>query len=260
MLSDLFDSAPARGSLRHVTTWGTATSLVHAAMLAVLLGASTTVREPPQEPAPEVNYLELEEVEETPEEEPPQPAFVPEPPPESPEEPLPAGFQELVVPPDLIGITEEISVDSVRAMDFSGRGVLGGVGDGVVGAGPVAKTASELLPVEAELPSVIDSRFASEPPVLLDVERVSKRLVDLYPRLLRETNTIGTVMAEFVVLEDGHVDPESIRIIESDHPLFSAATRRAVATLRFKPGRMEWKGSMQAIRVRTRMPFNWSTN
>lgn len=267
MLQALFDSAPARTGWRRVIPWVSGTTVAHVAIVLALLtwavsqevGADAAPAD-----APEVTYLEVAAVEPEPElapeepEPPPEPEFVPEPPPEPLPDELPAGFQELEVPPEIVGIPDEIAVDSVRAADFSGRGVVGGVADGVIGMGPVAKSASELRPATQKRPSVVDDAFVTEPPVLLDVERVSAQMAALYPRVLRDMAVGGTVIVKFMVLEDGRVEPSSIEIIEAAHPLLGEATRRAVRSLRFRPGRMLWEGELHPVRVRTIMPLNWT--
>jgi hypothetical protein len=193
----------------------------------------------------------------SPPESPPEPEFVPEPPPEPPPDEKPAGFQELEVPPEVVGIPDEIAKDSVRAVDFGGRGVAGGVADGVRGDGPVATNASE-LENNRKRPFEVDDAFVTEPPTLLEVERVAAQMAELYPRSLRDMRVGGLVVARFMVLENGRVDPSSIEIVQAEHPLLADATRRAIRTLRFRPGRMLWDGSLQPVRVRTTMPLNWT--
>ncbi len=264
MLSELFDSAPPRDGWRRIAPWAGATTLTHCVLVAVLLagwvGFDTSTAQTP----PEVTYLELEAMEPEPlppEPEPPapppEPEFTPEPPPEPPPEERPAGFQELEVPPEVVGIPDEVATDSVRAADFAGRGAVGGVADGVRGNGPVATSASELR-TEERRPLVVDDAFVTEPPVLLDVERVSQQMAELYPRALLDMRLGGTVIAHFMVLENGRVDPSTILIVQAEHPLLADATRRAVRTMRFRPGRMLWDGTLQPVRVRTTMPLNWT--
>jgi len=254
MLSDLFDAEPSVEGWRAVAGWASGTMLTHGVLVVLLLAGGAGFDEPADLTPPEITYVDLEPVEPVPE---PEPAFVPEPPPEPAEE-LPAGFQELTVPPDVAGIPEEVATDSVREADFGGRGVIGGVGDGVRGDGPVANSASELRPEPESRPLVVDDAFVTEPPVLLNVERVAAQMGELYPRTLRDMRVGGTVIAQFMVLEDGRVDPTTIVIVEADHPLLGEATRRAVRSLRFRPGRMLWDGTLQPVRVRTTMPLNWT--
>jgi TonB family protein len=267
MLEELFDSAPPRGGWRRVAPWAGTTTALHAVAVGAILAGWVVLDTGPGETPPQLTYVGIAPVEEPPEpeapeeevvpEEPPEPEFTPEPPPEPDVEERPAGFEELEVPPEVAGIPDEIAKDSVRTQDFGGRGVAGGVGDGVVGAGRIARAASELRP---SADRVYDDAFVSEPPVLLDPAGVAQRMADLYPDLLRRSQVGGTVVAEFIVLESGRVDPASIQILSADHPLLGAATRRALLSLRFRPGRVEWNGELQAVRVRSRMPFNWSVH
>lgn len=56
-----------------------------------------------------------------------------------------------------------------------------------------------------------------------------------YPDNLRKAGIGGRVLVEFIVDEQGKVDPESVNIVSSTHPLLSAAVRSAVVHARFAP-------------------------
>lgn len=193
------------------------------------------------------------------------PAFLP-PEPDGTRADAEAGFQELRPPEEVAGIPPETRTDSVRAEDFRGRGVAGGVADGVRPDGPVARTASELGHGDANgagaggagRGAIVDEAFVTQPPELLERAQVGALLLRLYPRMLVDMQVGGTVLAEFVVDTSGRVDPGSVRILSSPHPLLEAATRTALGRFRFEPGRMLWQGEMQAVAVRTRLPINWS--
>lgn len=57
----------------------------------------------------------------------------------------------------------------------------------------------------------------------------------VYPDSLLAAGARGQVVAEFVVDAQGNVDPETIGIVSSTHPLFAAAVRDAVTGARFSP-------------------------
>lgn len=74
-----------------------------------------------------------------------------------------------------------------------------------------------------------------------------------YPDALRKAGVAGRVLAEFVVDEQGHVDPASINIVSSAHPLLSAAVRVAVGRARFAPA----YASGHVVRQVVQLPFDF---
>lgn len=56
-----------------------------------------------------------------------------------------------------------------------------------------------------------------------------------YPDSLRMANVAGRVLAEFVVDEQGHVDPATFGVVSTTNRLFSAAVRDAVVDARYSP-------------------------
>ncbi len=75
-----------------------------------------------------------------------------------------------------------------------------------------------------------------------------------YPEAMRATGLEGKVMVEFVVAKDGTV--KEAKIVESDHPAFSANALEAVSQWHFLPGMKDG----QAVDTRMRVPlwFNLS--
>lgn len=196
----------------------------------------------------------------------------------------PAGFQELRVPEIVKGIPPvDITQRAVDTADFSGRGVIGGVGRGKVPEGPVARTAAEvaragealrfdtaavaLTPtaptaapqVAAPDPEtfVYDIGEVTQPPVLLDPDAVRNLLLSLYPRSLRDAGVGGRVVAECIVGNDGAVEAQSIKIVETPHELFAAATELALAKFRFKPAQVRYRGKLVPVRMRVTFPIDW---
>ena len=68
-----------------------------------------------------------------------------------------------------------------------------------------------------------------------------------YPPSLFAAHTRGDVVAEFVVNAEGRVEPGTLGIISSTHPLFADAVRRAVAVAIFTPALRAGKPVRQLV-------------
>lgn len=68
-----------------------------------------------------------------------------------------------------------------------------------------------------------------------------------YPELLRASGIDGTVLAQFVVDTTGRADLSSLVILESAHPLFSEAVRRALPRTRFLPAEVGGRRVRQLV-------------
>ena len=77
-----------------------------------------------------------------------------------------------------------------------------------------------------------------------------------YPQQLRRENIEGRVVAEFRVDRDGQT--HRIRIVESDHPEFSASVVEALLNWRFMPGMVD--GEPVEFRMRIPMVFRIVTS
>jgi TonB family protein len=76
----------------------------------------------------------------------------------------------------------------------------------------------------------------------------SARPLDIpYPPSLFAAHTRGNVVAEFVVNAEGRVEPGTLGIISSTHPLFADAVRRAVAVAVFTPALRAGKPVRQLV-------------
>ncbi|MEP6730905.1 MAG: TonB family protein [bacterium] len=76
-----------------------------------------------------------------------------------------------------------------------------------------------------------------------------------YPDMLRAANVEGQVLAQFVVDENGRVVPGSMKVLKSDHELFTQAVKTALTDMRFTPAESE-DGSK--IRQLITQPFTFS--
>ncbi len=67
------------------------------------------------------------------------------------------------------------------------------------------------------------------PPVLLSKPALA------YPELLKRAGITGRVALQFVVRPDGHVDSQSVRVLQSTHRGFDAAARALASGMIFRP-------------------------
>ena len=167
-----------------------------------------------------------------------------------------AGFQELVAPARLAGIPPvDASEEAVSALDFSGRGVAGGVAGGQKPEEvPPPTDSTPLAPAGA----AYTVATVGEPPVLLNRSELPGIMQSLYPPLLRVAGLSGSVRVEFVVDRAGRVEPRSVRTLESPHPLFSSATQTALEQFRFRPGSVSNGGERRLVPVLVAMTIEWT--
>lgn len=283
MFNNLIASETKRKSVVNSRTL-LVSGIVHVALLGGALYAAAVVPEP-RDRAPEelVSYMEIEptppaptpepeepppppEVEETPQPEPEVPA-VTEPPAvlEAPEEPAPSepvakGFQELAPPSDVPDRLPEVdaSAPAVRAEDFSGVGVAGGVARGVEG-GEARNTAKEPPSGsdkgEGEGTSgPVDVAVVEERPELRNAAEMQRVLERLYPSRLRDAGITGQTMLKFVISTSGRVESGSVEVVSTSHDGFADASIQAADRFRFKPAKIGGR----AVRVAITMPITWT--
>lgn len=78
--------------------------------------------------------------------------------------------------------------------------------------------------------------------------------VPRYPDELRAARVEGRVLARFVVDTTGRVEPASVRIVSSTHPLFTTAVRSTLPRLHFTPARA--RGTK--VRQLVELPFEFT--
>src|SRR5471032_2085426 len=76
-----------------------------------------------------------------------------------------------------------------------------------------------------------------------------------YPRELKARHLSGTVVIRATVTTEGRIDPESVHIVSSDHPLFTDAVTAMLPRFRFEPARRGPGGPPIASVIE--MPFNF---
>lgn len=74
-----------------------------------------------------------------------------------------------------------------------------------------------------------------------------------YPELLRQAGIQGRVLLEAIVDTTGHVQVDSIRVIEATNPAFVAPARQALAATLFRPALVAGK----PVRMRVRVPYEF---
>jgi TonB family protein len=147
--------------------------------------------------------------------------------------PPPKGFQTVLPPGAIPTSIPPVNPDErpFDPRDFTGRGVEGGVGFGVVGG--TATVDPDLIPSDGDLiyeATLDDGRF--EPAVL--VFEPPPR----YPQALQVAGISGQVKLRFVVDTTGRVDPESIKVLKSTHAGFEQPARESVVAALFHPARL----------------------
>jgi TonB family protein len=163
--------------------------------------------------------------------------------------PPPRGFQVVdavsSIPSGIPSIDPNQKVLDPR--DFTGRGVEGGLGWGVVGG---TGSADQVMP-EAGLNNAL---YAAE---LHDARFVPADLIVrphfVYPRVLLSAGVGGRVTMQFIVDTLGLVEPTSIKILTSTHEAFSTAAREGIVEARFTPASY----GEHAVRQLTRMPVSF---
>ena len=75
-----------------------------------------------------------------------------------------------------------------------------------------------------------------------------------YPEAMRTAHVEGVVEVQGVVDTLGHLEPKTLRVIESPHPALSASAIECLERAVFRPGRVEGR----AVRVLVRIPMRFS--
>ena len=176
-----------------------------------------------------------------------------------------AGTQVLLIPKEASGVPQEAPADSaVRASDFSGRGVVGGVSGGRPPATAPPAVAESLASdvaappaVEAPLPPRhIEARLVRQPQ-LRNRDEVLRFMNQSYPAMLQQAGIEGTAIVEVMVDTTGSVVPSYTRVLQATHPLFADAAKLVAARARFDPGEGEFAGRTVSLSARVRLPMRW---
>ena len=245
----MFDVLVASGAhLELRPRWVTTSVVTHALLITLAAMATRAVLDTPPVSAPDPAILLFVP-------KPPSPPPPPEVKRESPPsvvvaEPPPKGFQTVAALTDIPKVIPPVDLSQrpLDPRDFTGRGVEGGVAEGVVGGtGRVDPGPGGDLNAIYEA-TTNDERFEPATLVLQPPPR--------YPVALETLGIEGQVDVEFVIDTLGRVQPHSIRILGSTHPDFTAAARTAVAGAMFRPAHL----SAHAVRQLTRQSIRFVTS
>src|SRR3954452_640368 len=145
--------------------------------------------------------------------------------------PPPKGFQVLRAPVKIdIKIPEiDLSKAITNESDFSGKGVKGGTGNGVVGG--IANTNQTYFEFQVEKPA----------------EMMQDSPKPKYPTVLESSGIAGEVQAQFVVRSDGKADMESFKVLKSTNELFTQAVKNVLPRMRFSPAMIGGKPVNQLV-------------
>ena len=233
MFDNLIESKPKKQRSLGATI---ASGIFHGAvvMLSVYATASA-VQEEDEHIVQKVDFVEIKQDE-------PPPPDQPPPPPDMVAAPPPAkGFQVLTAPVNIPDVIPEIDLSKklTNEADFTGKGVRGGVGDGVVG-GTVVNQDQTFFDFQVEKP----------------VAQIQGAGTPNYPDILRSASVEGQVLAQFVVDTTGRVEIATFRVITKTHDLFEASVRNALPRMRFLPAEVAGRKVKQLVQ----QPFQFNLN
>jgi len=221
MFENLIETKPTRPK----TAKGMAISVViHAGLIALAVYGTLQAKEAIEKPkAEKVEFVEVKR------EEPPPPEKPPEPPPP----PQLKGFQVLTAPIKIPDVLPDIDLSRkvTDEADFSGKGVQGGVSQGL----PADQTYFEFQ-VEKQVSGV---------PGTANLR---------YPDMLRSANVEGEVLVQFVVDTTGRADLSSFKVLRTSHDLFTSAVKNALTQMRFYPAEIGGRKVKQLVQ----QPFNFT--
>jgi protein TonB len=145
--------------------------------------------------------------------------------------PPPKGFQVLRAPVRIdIKIPEiDLSKAITNENDFSGKGVKGGTGSGVVGG--VANTNQTYFEFQVEKPA----------------EMLAESPKPKYPSVLESSGIAGEVQAQFVVASSGKADMDSFKVLKSTNELFTQAVKNVLPRMKFSPAMIGGKPVNQLV-------------
>lgn len=141
------------------------------------------------------------------------------------------GFQTVVAPTDIPTDIPPINLqERFDPKDYTGTGVEGGIGTGLVPSDQVF------------MESVVEER----PEVLSGPSLV-------YPDLLRQAGVQGRVLVQAIIDTSGRAEPPSVKIIQSPNPGFDQSAKNYVLRALFRPARVHGR----AVRVLVNLPIDF---
>lgn len=142
------------------------------------------------------------------------------------------GFQTVVAPTDIPTNIPPINLEQqFDPKDYTGIGVEGGVGDGIVPSGD-----------QVFMESVVEER-----PQLLSGRQPQ------YPDLLRQAGVEGRVIVQAIIDTSGRAEPRSVKVLQSPNPGFDQPAKNFVLGALFRPARVHGR----AVRVLVNLPIDF---
>ncbi len=224
MFNKLFESKAKRQGLAGGTVFSI---ILHTFLIAGAVYATATAGVKEEKKAEKIQFVEMKK-------EPPKEVVKEAPPPEKVVvAPPPKGFQVLRAPVKIdIKIPEiDLSKAVTNEADFSGKGVKGGVGTGVVGGTGPVNTDQTYFEFQVERPAS-----------MLDDSPKPK-----YPAVLESSGIAGEVQAQFVVSSNGKADMDSFKVLKSTNELFTQAVKNVLPRMRFSPAQIGGKPVNQLV-------------
>ncbi len=224
MFNQLIESKPQKQKM----AGGTVFSIVlHTFLIAAAVYATARAGvKDEKSKAEKIQFVEMKkEPPKVPDKPPPPKEVVVKPPP-------PKGFQVLRAPVKIdIKIPEiDLSKAITNENDFTGKGVKGGTGNGVVGGkGPVTDQVYFEFQVEKPAEMLQDSPKPK------------------YPTVLESSGIAGEVQAQFVVKTDGKADLDQFKVLKSTNELFTQAVKNVLPRMRFSPAMIGGKAVPQLV-------------
>lgn len=152
-----------------------------------------------------------------------------------PAAPTAARIAPLAASPGLDVSSVGLGTPSVDPQAFLSSGSSGSPFASVGGVGEVGGGWATGVYLDAELDQPVEPRIQPRPH---------------YPNMLRNAGVSGYVDLSFVVDTAGRVEPGSIEILSSAHPLFTTSARETIAASTFHPARHRGRAVRQLVRQR----------
>jgi len=167
--------------------------------------------------------------------------------------PPPVGFQTVAalaeIPKDLPPV--DLNAKAFDPRDFTGRGVEGGIADGVVGGtGKVIDEAASYAKGDGDESAARRRVFTTAE--LADPAQIVSQPAPKYPPLLQEAGISGMVELQFIIDTLGRVEAGSVKVLSTTHDPFTEAAVKAIVDRRFRPGRQRGEPIRQLVMQRVR--------
>src|SRR3954471_14194420 len=205
-------------------------AVLHAVLITGAIYGTLQAKEQLEKPkAEKVEFVEMKK-----KDEPPPPKEEPKPPPPDVvmKAPPPKGFQVLTAPIKIPDVLPDIDLSKkvTDEGDFTGNGVAGGIGKGVVGGtGPVGDQTYFEFQVEKQVAPAPGNPGPR------------------YPDMLRSANVEGEVLVQFVVDTTGRVEMSQFKVLKTSHDLFTNAVKQALTGMRFYPAEIGGRKVKQLV-------------